>query len=374
MIRGPGGARVREAVDPIVIPQDYVTAVAERSQHLFGLTADIIMGTLVASSRDGATARTDGRYAIIGQTEHTAREPQVSVVIPTFNRPDLLVQAVDSVCRQDDVDLELVIVDDAGADIPAETFARLLRQRWPITVVRHRRNLGLGASRNTGVSLAHGSWITMLDDDDALVQGSIVQLLDAARAAREAQFVFGDHLRQGYDGDRPTDLEHRRGGIGALRDLFTENPIMCGSFIIQRRAFVALRGYREDLPVHEDYNLHLRLLSAIDPVYVSTPVCIYHCRETLPRLNHKRLYWFATSAFNHAVYRALFHRTGDRALKVAQRENQYAHLARSLDEGCPRDVALSLVHLWRHTLRARGLSEEIDIDEAAMVGACPSIR
>ena len=355
-----------------MIPQDYVTAVAERSRHLFGLTADIMTGALATGSDDGATARIDGRYAILGRTEQ-AREPVVSVVIPTFNRPDLLLLAVDSACRQD-VGLEIVIVDDAGTDLPGELVAHLLRRRWPITVVRHHRNLGLGAARNTGTSLARGSWITMLDDDDTLVEGSLAQLLDAARASREVPFVFGDHLRQGYDGDRPTDLEHRRVDSGALEDLFTENPIMCGSFIIQRRAFLALRGYREDLPVHEDYNLHLRVLSTITPAYVSTPVCVYHRRETIPRLNHQRLYWFATSAFNHSVSRALFHRTADRALKVAQRETQYAHLARGLDEGCPRDVARSLVHLWRRALSARGLSAEIDIDEAAMVKACPSIR
>ena len=356
-----------------MISQQYAAAVAERSQHLFDLSADIMARTTAPTCRDGATDPTDGRYTLIGRTGHTADEPHVSVVIPTFNRPDLLIRAVDSVGQQY-LDLEIVIVDDASTDARNDTSECLLRQRFPITVVRHHRNLGLGASRNTGISLARGRWITMLDDDDALVEGAIGRLLDVARARPHVQFVFGDHVRQWYDGDYPTRREHRHVGPEALQELRTENPIMCGSFIIERSALVAVRGYREDLPVHEDYNLHLRLLSTIEPFYLSTPVCVYHCRQTLPRLNHQRLFWFATSGFNHAVYRALFPRIDDLALKVVQRENQYAHLARSLDEGCRRDIARSLVHRWWNALRERGLSEELNIDQAAMARTCPSIR
>lgn len=216
--------------------------------------------------------------------------------------------------------------------------------------------------------------MTMLDDDDALVDGSLTDLLSVARADDDASFIFGDHVRQWYEGHTPTHAEYRSIGREALAELRTENLIVCGSFMIERRTFTALRGYREDLPVHEDYNLHLRVLSSTRPAYLATPICTYHCRPALPRLNHRRLYWFATSAFNHAVFRSLFHQADDRAVKMAQRESQYEHLARSLREGCPLDAARALVARWWQTLRSHGLSEEIDLDEQVISDICPSLR
>ncbi len=204
-----------------------------------------------------------------------------------------------------------------------------------------------------------------------LVEGGIRRLLDAA-AEGDPSVVFGYHLRQWYDGAAPAAVEYRRTGDG-LRDLHIENPIICGSFMIRRSVFAALGGYREDLPVHEDYNLHLRALSLRPPVYVETPVCVYHCRTALARLNHRRLFWFATAALNHAIHRGLFRETTDEAVKIAQRENQYAHLARSLAEGCPPAAARAVVDRWWRALRARRLDAEVAIDERIIPVVCPAL-
>ena len=130
------------------------------------------------------------------------------------------------------------------------------------------------------------------------------------------------HQRQWDAADRRSNLE-RISTLGPRMDEFPiENPIMCGSFIIRRHSFITLNGYREDLPVHEDYNFHLRVLSSLRSKYVPTPVCTYHCRHAIPRLNHRRLFWFATSALNHSIYRALFSQVDNAPLKIWQRENQ----------------------------------------------------
>lgn len=350
----------------------YLATVPAHAGRLFELTARIMTGRASAGSSGGSDMPIAGRCAITVRPAQQ-RSPDVSIVIPTFERPDLLLAAVESVHSQGAVNLEIVVVNDSERPLGATVVEALSATPRAITVAQHHRNLGLGAARNTGAGLARGAWLLMLDDDDALVESSVRLLLDVGRTAG-ALFVFGDHLRQHYVGASPGYIERRRVGLEALEDLHTENPIMCGSFVIKRRLFEALGGYREDLPVHEDYNLHLRVLSTVRPVYLDAPVCVYHCRQTLPRLNHRRLHWFATSAFNHAVFRTLFVRTNDRSLKVAQRENQYAHLIRSLEEGCPLDLARALVNSWWHTLRAFGLSEEVAIDEDVIDRLCPSVR
>lgn len=353
---------------------DYLTRVGAKSQSFFDGAVAMMTGATIPSAGDGSTDPVPGRYALVAQARaDSGPAPDVTVIIPTFNRPELLVHAVASVCRQIDVDLEIVIVNDGGTDLPTATLDQLLSHRRPLVVARHHRNLGLGAARNTGAWLARGTWLTMLDDDDTLVDGAIDDLMRVARTDG-VSFAFGDHLRQWYRGPSPTHVEYRRIGPAASAELCTENLIICGSFIIARRTFIGIRGYREDLPVHEDYNLHLRVLSSTQPAYLAQPICVYHCRDTLPRLNHRRLFWFATSAFNHAIFRWLFHRPDDRAVKRVQRTNQYEHLARSLREGCPPDVARALVDRWWHTLRAHGLAEEIGLDDEVISNVCPSLR
>jgi glycosyltransferase involved in cell wall biosynthesis len=353
--------------------EDYLASIRPKSAPLFEMTAQMIGGRKSTSSRDGSSNQINGRYKIMEQSIHRDRELEVSVIVPTFNRHDLLVKAVDSACMQSSARCEIVIVNDGGEDIPNELLDHFRGQEFPITVVQHKHNLGLGAARNTGAWLARGKWIMVLDDDDTLVEGSVKNLLDVAGADQDAKFIFGNHIRQFYQECSPKQVEYRRVDSEALHELPIENPIMCGSVVVDRQLFANLKGYREDLPVHEDYNFHIRVLSSIQPVHIDKPICVYHCRHSIPRLNHKRLYWFATCAFNHAVFRSLFNKANDRALKVAQRQYQYAHLERGIREGCSLDVARSLVNCWWDVLRSHGLSEEIRLDLEAIPSACPLI-
>jgi glycosyltransferase involved in cell wall biosynthesis len=91
-----------------------------------------------------------------------AEVPAVSIVLPTYNRADVIGQAVDSVRRQTFEDWELLVVDDGSTDGSAELLAGLDRR---IEVIRQ-ENAGVYAARNTGLGRARGRWIAFLDSDD----------------------------------------------------------------------------------------------------------------------------------------------------------------------------------------------------------------
>ena len=90
-------------------------------------------------------------------------EPLYSVIIPTYNRPDLLDRAIESALAQTQTPFEVVVVDDWSqppADVPSDSRVRL---------VRLPANRGNAAARNAGLAAARGRWITYLDDDDVLL-------------------------------------------------------------------------------------------------------------------------------------------------------------------------------------------------------------
>lgn len=87
--------------------------------------------------------------------------PLFTVIVPTYDRPELLAEALDSVRRQTCDDFECLVIEDAPprsrAVLPNDPRFRLLR---------HARNRGVAAARNTGITHAEGDYIAFLDDDD----------------------------------------------------------------------------------------------------------------------------------------------------------------------------------------------------------------
>lgn len=96
-----------------------------------------------------------------------ADRPLVSVVLPTYNRPKKLLEAVHSVTDQSYPSIELIVVDDCSSEPAAETLSEV--ETGSLTsarIVRHEENRGANAARNTGIRQARGDLISFLDDDD----------------------------------------------------------------------------------------------------------------------------------------------------------------------------------------------------------------
>jgi glycosyltransferase involved in cell wall biosynthesis len=104
--------------------------------------------------------------------------PLFSVVIPTYNRPEFLAQAIASVCTQTVDDFEIVVVDN-GSDPPTE-----IEGNPRARVVRIAGNRGAAAARNTGLDAARGEYVAFLDDDDVFTADRLELALEGlSRAA-----------------------------------------------------------------------------------------------------------------------------------------------------------------------------------------------
>ena len=95
---------------------------------------------------------------------------EVSVVITTYKRPDKLGRAIKSVLSQTLKKWELIVIDDNSADTPfrkeTESFMEPYLSDSRIRYIKHEKNAGAPAARNTGIKAAKGSYIAFLDDDD----------------------------------------------------------------------------------------------------------------------------------------------------------------------------------------------------------------
>ena len=127
------------------------------------------------------------------------RPPLVSVIVPTYNRPYRLREALQSILTQSLQDFEIIVVNDGETDITS--VIETLPHNGRITTVKHDRNRGLAASRNTGLRLAQGTYIAYLDDDDRYYPDHLAVLVNALQKGG-FQVAYSDAMRAFEIGDR----------------------------------------------------------------------------------------------------------------------------------------------------------------------------
>lgn len=190
--------------------------------------------------------------------------PLVSVVIPTYQRSQLVPRAIRSVLAQTYQYLEVIIVDDCSQDDTGAVVAAIGDAR--LRYVRHEQNKGLPAARNTGIRAARGSYIAFLDDDDEWRPVKIERQLRAigdCDAVLCAVAVNGVHVAP-FGKERITLADLRKGNQFAPSGLVAKTA--------------ALRDvwFDEALRVGEDWDAYIRLAQTYRLGYVKEPLVVYY--------------------------------------------------------------------------------------------------
>lgn len=185
-------------------------------------------------------------------------EITISVVIPTYNRKDMVKRAISSVLGQSYGVLEVIVIDDGstdGTEDALEAFTRDARFRY-----RRQENRGQSAARNAGIAMAVGDVIAFLDSDNFWHEEKL-----------ERQLAFWDHnsfFDILYSDVVPVDLSGRplvpelpvtlRPSGNILKTLITCNCVTNNTVLVPKRCFREMGGFDEELRVAEDFELWLR--------------------------------------------------------------------------------------------------------------------
>src|SRR5437899_3440216 len=127
----------------------------------------------------------------------TMTAPLVSIVIPVYNRPALVREAIASALAEGArVPLEVIVVDDCSTD---DTWDVIAGYGAAIRAARLERNSGQGAARNRGLDLASAPYVKVLDSDDLLAAGHLEREVACAEADGADIVVsgWGEHLADG---------------------------------------------------------------------------------------------------------------------------------------------------------------------------------
>jgi len=187
--------------------------------------------------------------------------PQISVIIPTYNRKLLLQRALDSVMRQTLKNFELIIIDDASED-GSETLDIFSGAHANVSTLRFPLHRGVSAARNAGVGLAKTSLICFLDSDDEWHKDKLKHQMQWHTEHPEFRIFQTKEIwiRNGKRVNPPKTHEKIHGSQ------FKENLERCmitpSSVMMEKTLFLEAGQFNESIPACEDYDLWLRITAA----------------------------------------------------------------------------------------------------------------
>lgn len=222
--------------------------------------------------------------------------PLVSFLMSNYRTPTaFLRQALDSMLEQTVTDLEVIVINDGVKDASYEMLLTYAAADARIRLIENKKNLGLPASLNKGLSVCRGKYIARMDTDDICYPDRLEKQTAFMEAHPEVMFagawadVFSETPEQITQRWRPVMCgreEYR------IRLLFSGEPFLIHPTVIFRRSFLEENGlrYSED-PMYryaEDYEFWTRCADHGAAGILEAPVLYYRASETQNRITVSR--------------------------------------------------------------------------------------
>lgn len=221
----------------------------------------------------------------------------VSIVIPSYNSEDTILETLESVFSQTYQDFEVIVVDDNSTD----NSVKLIEQHFPDTsiIVKDDSNKGVSATRNFGINQAKGQYIAFLDADDVWLPTKLqaqIASLDNCRWSYCNSYYFG--YRQ--DGTKKrSDLSNLYSGH-IFEHLLLDNFLTTSTILIEKRLLEAHGLFDENYKILEDWKLWLDIAKSEPIAYVEEPLAKYRVTPGSTSRNAREVYPFHSRLIKHS--------------------------------------------------------------------------
>lgn len=234
--------------------------------------------------------------------EQILQNPLITVVIPGYNVDPYIENAIFSVRNQSYGNLEIILIDDGSSDNTGQLMDESAQEDERVRVIHHQVCKGVSYSRNEGVSLAKGQYISFIDADDVVDPEYLSEMADAARSYDSDIVCCDFKLFTGEDNSLKTEK-----GIYYTKEVYTGSEAVGAFYRVQKHGFswvVWAKLYRSELfakagvrypegSIHEDMAVTYRLIdTAQKVVYLDRIMYWYRIRQGSimnSRFDRKRL-------------------------------------------------------------------------------------
>lgn len=280
------------------------------------------------------------------------------MIVPTRNRSRLLTATLRSVLRQQHVEFEVIVVDEASTDDTPALLAALEDAR--VRVIRHESPQGLSAARNHGAAEARGEWLSFIDDDDLWAPDKLARQLDAAQqAGRDWAYAGSVNIDSGriiYS--RPPAPPDET--VAAL-PRYNAIPGGGSNIIVRRAVWLQVGPFDTRFHGGEDWEMSIRLARHGPPAWVCSPLIAKRVHSTNMFLDVGAIVRATrlTEAIHNtqADWGRLHRWLAERYLRSGRRRAALGQLARAAVRGQLRGVVSDVAAILR---RRSGYAKKAD--------------
>ena len=282
--------------------------------------------------------------------------PKVSVIIPTYNCEAFVEEAVLSICRQTERDLEIVVVDDGSTDRTRVIVEELARSDRRIVVQSQEHSGRPGVVRNMALARSSGEYVAFLDGDDLCDRERIGRELTVFERFPQLDVVFHDYKQfttnpqnaaaQGHleKLNFKSRARHHLTSVGANTYLCAESfygflsleaPVVWTCTVMFRRSVLQgeIGWFREDLTIGEDYDLWLRVALERPLAFIDEVLSYYRQRPGSLTENPERMWREGIAVHTDNLRRGAAFFTG---VEIKRYQKKIAHYWFHLGVFCSR--------------------------------------
>lgn len=200
----------------------------------------------------------------------------VSIIIPTYGRPDRLRRCIQSALDQDYENIEVIVVDDNGAGTDCQREAERITASFagsaaPVYYLRHKTHMNGSAARNTGIRFAHGDHIALLDDDDAFYPHKLSRQMKALGEIKNPNKISCCSFRVTRNNKVRKAVKLRPVDDIAKAVLLKQMEMPSSGMVFTKSCHNAVNGFDESFQRHQDWEFLIRAGQACEHTLVETP-------------------------------------------------------------------------------------------------------
>jgi glycosyltransferase involved in cell wall biosynthesis len=200
---------------------------------------------------------------------------KIAAIIPTYNRADMVTEALLSVLGQTRPADEVIVIDDGSVDKTKNRLSPFL----PKIKYFHQETKGVSAARNLGLKQSHADWLAFLDSDDLWMPEKLEQQANYLQQFPHYKICYTDEEWRKNQKWMNQKRKHRKFSGHIYEKCLPLCIISPSSVMIHRSVFEQVGMFDEELPACEDYDLWLRICSRYPVLYLDRRLIVKRAGE-----------------------------------------------------------------------------------------------
>lgn len=205
----------------------------------------------------------------------------LSIIVPVYNVEKYLAECINSVLKQIDNNIEVIIVDDGSTDNSNEIIAEFYKNNSSYIKIVSKSNGGLSSARNAGIEVCEGQYIYFLDSDDYLLENAVCTIYECIRKYPSADIIQFDNIIT--TSNKRLNIIENSNKVLSMKEYFLQYQcksnasVNACSYVYKYSVWIDKKLYFEEGKKHEDrlflysllqYDLNIVVVHIDKPFYV----------------------------------------------------------------------------------------------------------